>query len=168
MYAILTAEEKTRHGVNRLVTWRYEFAIIAAWFLEWEFGLTTSLTIYRFGLRGNSATGSTRKHRFRTKKHQKVNKSSQKRWRICSGTGDRGSKSVYRLGPSCVSNMGSHSKRSRGKLAYLRWASGIFTFGENLHPRTPLAVVLLFFVDVDDENFTLRSRMEVVFQAKPW
>ena len=64
--------------MNRLVTWRYEFAIIAARFLGWEFGLTTPLTIYRFGLRGNNATGSTRKHRFRTKKHQKVNKSSQK------------------------------------------------------------------------------------------
>ena len=40
--------------------------------------MTTPLTIYGFGLRGNSATGSIRKHRFRTKKHQKVNKSSQK------------------------------------------------------------------------------------------
>ena len=33
---------------------------------------------------------------------------------------------------------------------------------------TIFTVVLLFFVDVDDENFTLRSRMEVAFQAKPW
>ena len=41
-------------------------------------GLTTALTIYGFGLRGNSAEKSTRKHRFWTKKHQKVNKSSQK------------------------------------------------------------------------------------------
>ena len=40
--------------------------------------MTTPLTIYGFGLRGNSANKSTRKHRFRTKKHQKVNKSSQK------------------------------------------------------------------------------------------
>ena len=40
--------------------------------------MTTPLTIYRFGLRGNSANKSTRKHRFRTKKHQKVKKSSQK------------------------------------------------------------------------------------------
>ena len=43
-----------------------------------DFGLTTPLTIYGFGLRGNSAYKSIRKHRFRTKKHQKVNKSSQK------------------------------------------------------------------------------------------
>ena len=40
--------------------------------------MTTSLTIYGFGLRGNSAYKSIRKHRFWTKKHQKVNKSSQK------------------------------------------------------------------------------------------
>ncbi|MBQ9978363.1 MAG: hypothetical protein IJP20_01055, partial [Clostridia bacterium] len=40
--------------------------------------LTTSLTIYGFGLRGNSANESIGKHRFQTKKHQKVNKSSQK------------------------------------------------------------------------------------------
>ena len=40
--------------------------------------MTTSLTIYGFGLRGNSANESIGKHRFRTKKHQKVNKSSQK------------------------------------------------------------------------------------------
>ena len=40
--------------------------------------MTTSLTIYGFGLRGNSAYKSIGKHRFRTKKHQKVNKSSQK------------------------------------------------------------------------------------------
>ena len=33
-YGILTAEEKTWHGVNRLVTLRYEFAIIAAWVLD--------------------------------------------------------------------------------------------------------------------------------------
>ena len=64
--------------MNRLVTWRYEFAIIAAWFVGSDCGLTTSLTIYGFGLRGNSANESIRKHRFRTKKHQKVNKSSQK------------------------------------------------------------------------------------------
>ena len=69
---------KTLHGMNRLVTWRYEFTIIAAWFLGSDFGLTTSLTIYGFGVRGNSAYKSIRKHRFWTKKHQKVNKSSQK------------------------------------------------------------------------------------------
>ena len=40
--------------------------------------MTTPLTIYRFGLCGNSANESIGKHRFRTKKHQKVNKSSQK------------------------------------------------------------------------------------------
>ena len=40
--------------------------------------MTTSLTIYGFGLRGNSANESIGKHRLRTKKHQKVNKSSQK------------------------------------------------------------------------------------------
>ena len=40
--------------------------------------MTTPLTIYRLGLCGNSANESTRKHHFRTQKHQKVNKSSQK------------------------------------------------------------------------------------------
>ena len=40
--------------------------------------MTTSLTIYGFGLRGNSAYKSIGKHRFRTNKHHKVNKSSQK------------------------------------------------------------------------------------------
>ena len=40
--------------------------------------MTTPLTIYRFGLCGNSANESIGKHRFRTKKHQKANKSSQK------------------------------------------------------------------------------------------
>lgn len=39
--------------------------------------MTTPLTIYRFGLCGNSANESIGKHRFWTKKHQKVNKSSQ-------------------------------------------------------------------------------------------
>ena len=72
--------------MNRLVTWRYEFAIIAAWFLGSDFGLTTSLTIYGFGLRGNSANESIGKHRFRTKKHQKVNKSSQKTMAYLFGT----------------------------------------------------------------------------------
>ena len=72
--------------MNRLVTWRYEFAIIAAWFVGSDCGLTTSLTIYGFGLRGNSATGSIGKHRFRTKKHQKVNKSSQKTMAYLFGT----------------------------------------------------------------------------------
>ena len=85
-YGILTAEEKTRHGVNRLVTWRYEFAIIAAWFLGSDFELTTPLTIYGFGLRGNSAYKSIGKHRFRTKKHHKVNKSSQKTMAYLFGT----------------------------------------------------------------------------------
>ena len=40
--------------------------------------MTTPLTIYRFGLCGNSVNESIGKHRFRTKKYQKVNKSSQK------------------------------------------------------------------------------------------
>ena len=40
--------------------------------------MTTPLTIYRFGLCGNSANESIGNHRFWTKKHQKVNKSSQK------------------------------------------------------------------------------------------
>ncbi len=34
--------------------------------------LTTFLTIYRFGLLGNSAYKRPRKHRFRTEKHKKV------------------------------------------------------------------------------------------------
>ena len=40
--------------------------------------LTTPLTIYRVGLRGNSAHKSTRKHRFRTKKHLKCPEITQK------------------------------------------------------------------------------------------
>ena len=40
--------------------------------------MTTVLTIYRFGLRGNSGDKSIRKHRFRTKKHRKVVKITQK------------------------------------------------------------------------------------------
>ena len=52
----------------------------------WEFGLTTFLTIYGFGLRGNSAYKSIGKHRFRTKKHHKVNKSSQKTMAYLFGT----------------------------------------------------------------------------------
>ena len=72
--------------MNHLVTWRYEFAIIADWFVGSDCGLTTSLTIYGFGLRGNSANESIGKHRFRTKKHQKVNKSSQKTMAYLFGT----------------------------------------------------------------------------------
>ena len=48
--------------------------------------MTTSLTIYGFGLRGNSAYKSIGKHRFRTKKHHKVNKSSQKTMAYLFGT----------------------------------------------------------------------------------
>ena len=40
--------------------------------------LTTPLTIYRVGLRGNSAHKSTRKHRFWTKKHLKCPEITQK------------------------------------------------------------------------------------------
>ena len=40
--------------------------------------LTTPLTIYRVGLPGNSAHKSTRKHRFRTKKHRKCPEITQK------------------------------------------------------------------------------------------
>ena len=73
-YGILTAEEKTRHGVNLLVTWRYEFCIYRIGISVGEFALTTPLTIYRLGLCGNSANESIGKHRFRTKKHRKVAK----------------------------------------------------------------------------------------------
>ena len=48
--------------------------------------MTTPLTIYRFGLRGNSANESIGKHRFRTKKHSKVNKSGQKMMAYLFGT----------------------------------------------------------------------------------
>ena len=51
------------------------------------------------------------------------------------------SKSVYRLGHSCVSNVGSHSKRSRGELAHQRRVIGIFTSGENPAASTILAVL---------------------------
>ena len=40
--------------------------------------LTTPLTIYRLGLRGNNAHKSTRKHRFWTKKHLKCPEITQK------------------------------------------------------------------------------------------
>ena len=51
-----------------------------------KIGLTTVLTIYRFGLRGNSAFKSTRKHRFQTKKHQKDAKITQKIGIVLFGT----------------------------------------------------------------------------------
>ena len=41
-------------------------------------GLTTPLTIYGFGLRGNSVYKSTRKHRFRTQKPRKALQSKEK------------------------------------------------------------------------------------------
>ena len=40
--------------------------------------LTTILTIYRFGLRGNYGLRGTKKHGFRTKKHRKARKMRQK------------------------------------------------------------------------------------------
>ena len=40
--------------------------------------MTTPLTIYGLGLCGNSVNESIGKHCFRTRKHQKVNKSSQR------------------------------------------------------------------------------------------
>ena len=40
--------------------------------------LTTILTIYRSGLRGNYGLYSTKKHGFRTKKHEKARKMRQK------------------------------------------------------------------------------------------
>ena len=70
MYAILTAEDKTQHGVYAVLLSCFEIGGISP--------MTTPLTIYGFGLCGNSANESIGKHRFRTKKHQKVNKSSQK------------------------------------------------------------------------------------------
>ena len=42
------------------------------------YGLTTVLTIYRFGLRGNYGLCGTKKHGFRTKKHRKALKMRQK------------------------------------------------------------------------------------------
>ena len=41
-------------------------------------GLTTPLTIYGFGLRGNSVAKSIRKHRFRTEKPEKARQIMQK------------------------------------------------------------------------------------------
>ena len=46
------------------------------WYAIW--GLTTVLTIYRFGLRGNYGLCGTQKHVFRTKKHRKALKMRQK------------------------------------------------------------------------------------------
>ena len=49
------------------VVWIYGFGV-----------LTTILTIYRFGLRGNYGLCGTKKHGFRTKKHGKARKMRQK------------------------------------------------------------------------------------------
>ena len=46
------------------------------WYAIW--GLTTVLTIYRFGLRGRYGLCGTKKHGFRTKKHEKARKKRQK------------------------------------------------------------------------------------------
>ena len=46
------------------------------WYAIW--GLTTVLTIYRLGLRGNYGLCGTKKHGFRTKKHRKALKKRQK------------------------------------------------------------------------------------------
>ena len=46
------------------------------WYAIW--GLTTVLTIYRFGLRGKYGLCGTKKHGFRTKKHRKALKKRQK------------------------------------------------------------------------------------------
>ena len=131
--------------------------------------MTTPLTIYRLGLCGNSANESTRKHHFRTQKHQKVNKSSQKTtpnrfgyWRpwvrvpplrpkkeqialavICSFLSNR-----FGLEPSLVlrSSVGSHSprraRRARSHAASVR----IFTSGENPADIFPWLLRRLSFI----------------------
>ena len=48
--------------------------------------LTTSLTIYRLGLRGNNAHKSTRKHRFWTRKPIKSPEITQKIYAVAFGT----------------------------------------------------------------------------------
>ena len=48
--------------------------------------LTTILTIYGFGLRGNYGFHSTKKHVFRTKKHEKARKMRQKTDAFAFGT----------------------------------------------------------------------------------
>ena len=48
--------------------------------------LTTSLTIYRLGLRGNSVNKSTRKHRLRTRKPLKSPEITQKIYAYAFGT----------------------------------------------------------------------------------
>ena len=77
-YGILTAEEKLDTGWTIQSPDRVWFKYIFACSFGSKSGLTTPLTIYRLGLCGNSAYKSIGKHRFWTKKHQKVNKSSQK------------------------------------------------------------------------------------------
>ena len=52
--------------------------IIAPHNLIFESGLTTSLTIYEFGLPGNNVAKSIRKHRFRTEKPEKAHQIMQK------------------------------------------------------------------------------------------
>ena len=48
--------------------------------------LTTILTIYRFGLRGKYGLCGTKKHGFRTKKHEKARKKRQKTDAFAFGT----------------------------------------------------------------------------------
>ena len=64
-------------SVNKNISqkWRHRFP--QRWFVG-GLWLTTVLTIYSFGLRGNSACKSIRKHRFRTRKLRKAVKITQK------------------------------------------------------------------------------------------
>ncbi|MBQ9132702.1 MAG: hypothetical protein IJX62_09585, partial [Clostridia bacterium] len=77
-----------------------------------DFGLTTPLTIYGFGLRGNSAYKSIRKHRFRTKKPQKVNKSSQKTMLYLSGRRGRKFAFAARRSPSSLGRRRASESRA--------------------------------------------------------
>lgn len=57
-------------------------------------------------------------------------------------------------------------KTQKSRLGYWRPGVRISTLRPKREKRV-LAVLFSFFVGVSDENFTLRSRMEFVFQTKP-
>ena len=76
---------KTRHGVNRLVTWRYEFAIIATWVLDrivaWPHLWPSTASDYVETVRTRASESIV----FGLKSIKKSTKVVKKRWRICSG-----------------------------------------------------------------------------------
>ena len=100
--------------------------------------MTTSLTIYGFGLRGNSANESIGKHRFRTKKHQKVNKSSQKNDGVF----------VRELEAASSSPATSTNRKSRVYPCFFYWSNLV---GERSLQAARTRLVFSFLVRLDAE-----------------